>query len=118
MTVGPANFPSRLIDHGAIAPWSARACRREGVRQPVRKGRSTPLDTHTDRVALEGRMSEQIDQLARKVAEHVVAALAPYLPAQSRRPGYGSEVYGCRLRVGAAPEGLAPFVLPHCAAPA
>ena len=28
-----------------------------------------------------------------------------------------SEVYGCRLRVGAAPEGPAPFVLPQCASP-
>lgn len=27
-----------------------------------------------------------------------------------------SEVYGCRLRVGTAPEGAAPFILPHCAA--
>jgi iron complex transport system ATP-binding protein len=27
-----------------------------------------------------------------------------------------SEVYGCRVRVGVAPEGARPFVLPHCAA--
>ncbi|MEM9249712.1 MAG: heme ABC transporter ATP-binding protein [Pseudomonadota bacterium] len=27
-----------------------------------------------------------------------------------------SDVYGCRLRVGVAPEGTQPYVLPHCAA--
>ncbi|MEM1411971.1 MAG: heme ABC transporter ATP-binding protein [Pseudomonadota bacterium] len=27
-----------------------------------------------------------------------------------------SEVYGCRLRVKVAPDGTAPFILPHCAA--
>jgi len=39
-------------------------------------------------------------------------------PAEVMTDEILSEVYGCRLRVGAAPEGPAPFVLPHCAAPA
>ena len=43
-------------------------------------------------------------------------ALGP--PAEVMTDAILSEVYGCRLRVGAAPEGPAPFVLPHCAAPA
>jgi len=37
-------------------------------------------------------------------------------PAEVMTDAILSEVYGCRLRVGAAPEAPAPFVLPQCAA--
>ncbi|MEM1429742.1 MAG: heme ABC transporter ATP-binding protein [Pseudomonadota bacterium] len=37
-------------------------------------------------------------------------------PGEVMTDGILSEVYGCRLRVSAAPEGLPPFVLPHTAA--
>jgi iron complex transport system ATP-binding protein len=38
-------------------------------------------------------------------------------PAQVMTDAILSDVYGCRLRVSAPPDGPAPFVLPHCAAP-
>ncbi len=38
-------------------------------------------------------------------------------PAEVMTNAILSDVFSCRVRVGAAPQGPAPFVLPHCAAP-